>query len=52
MPVPDGTTLAEAERLLARRARARGRAGAGLTGLTPDPATSPALERLAAALGS
>ncbi len=51
MPEPGGMTLAAVERLLGE---IRGRAtvaGAGLTGLAPDPANVEPLERLCAALG-
>jgi arginase len=51
MPEPGGPTLAEVEALL-RGIRERGVvAGAGLTGLAPDPANVEKLERLTAALG-
>ena len=51
MPEPDGMTIAEAERLLGA-IRGRGAvAGAGLTGLAPDPANVEKLERLCTALG-
>ncbi len=51
MPEPGGPTVDEIERMLTDL---RGRAaivGAGFSGLTPDPANVPKLERLAAALG-
>ena len=51
MPEPGGLTVAELEELLGGL---RGRvtiAGAGLTGLAPDPANVEKLERLCAALG-
>jgi len=51
MPEPDGLRVDEIEALFAR---VRGRAaavGAGLSGLIPEPATVPALERLCTALG-
>ena len=51
MPEPGGLTLGAVERLFADL---RGRAtiaGAGLTGLAPDPANVEPLERLCAALG-
>ncbi len=51
MPEPGGMTVAEVERLFGE---IRGRAtvaGAGLTGLAPDPANVEPLERLCAALG-
>lgn len=51
MPEPDGLSLGELERLLARIAAARPLAGAGLTGLVHDPGGLPALARACAALG-
>lgn len=51
LPEPGGPTLAEAERLLAAIAERSTVAGAGFSGLSPDPAAVPALERLCAALG-
>ncbi|HLX31366.1 MAG TPA: arginase family protein [Gaiellaceae bacterium] len=51
MPEPGGPTLEELETLL-RRVRESGKlAGAGLTGLAPDPANVAKLQRLTAALG-
>jgi len=51
MPEPGGPSLEELEQLL-RRVDDRGAlAGAGFTGLAPDPANVGKLERLAAALG-
>jgi arginase family enzyme len=51
MPEPGGKTLAEVEKLLVA-IRDRGAvAGAGLTGLAPDPANVEKLERLCTALG-
>jgi arginase len=51
MPEPGGLSVAEAEALLSRvRARVRV-AGAGLTGLAPDPRNLEPLTRLVAALG-
>ena len=51
MPEPGGPTIAEVEKLLGGL-RGRGLvAGAGLTGLAPDPANVEKLERLCAALG-
>jgi len=51
MPEPGGKTLAEVEKLLGS-IRDRGAvAGAGLTGLAPDPANVEKLERLCTALG-
>ena len=51
MPEPGGITIAEAEKLLGT-IRGRGAvAGAGLTGLAPDPANVEKLERLCTALG-
>jgi arginase len=52
MPEPDGPTLADVERIFARiRESGTPLAGAGLTGLAPDPANVEPLERLCAALG-
>jgi arginase len=51
MPEPDGLSLAEAESLLARVRESAAVVGAGFTGLAPDPANVPKVERLAAALG-
>ncbi|HZS31130.1 MAG TPA: arginase family protein [Gaiellaceae bacterium] len=51
MPEPNGPTLEEVEALFAQ-VRASGKlAGAGLTGLAPDPANVEKLEHLTAALG-
>ncbi|HKB92848.1 MAG TPA: arginase family protein [Gaiellaceae bacterium] len=51
MPEPDGMALVVAERVLGR-IRARGAvAGAGFSGLAPDPANVEPLERLCAVLG-
>jgi arginase len=51
MPEPDGPSLADLERLLIG-VRASGKlAGAGLTGLAPDPGNVEKLERLTTALG-
>jgi arginase family enzyme len=51
MPEPDGPSLGEVERLLGR-VRVSGKlAGAGFTGLAPDPVNVEKLERLAHALG-
>jgi arginase len=52
MPEPDGPGLGEIERLFAKiRESGVTLAGAGLTGLAPDPANVEPLERLCAALG-
>jgi len=52
MPEPEGPSLADVERLLARlRESPVPVAGLGLTGLAPDPANVEPLERLCAALG-
>jgi arginase family enzyme len=51
MPEPGGPSLAEIERLLGRIRLRSGIAGAGFTGLAPDPANVEPLERLCAALG-
>jgi arginase len=51
MPEPGGPSLAEAETLLRGVAEASTVAGAGFTGLLPDPANEAAVVRLAAALG-
>jgi arginase len=50
MPEPGGPTLAEAEALLRRVAATVPVAGAGFSGLAPDPANEAVLARLAAAL--
>jgi arginase len=51
MPEPDGATLVEIERLFGALRERADVAGAGLTGLAPDPANVEPLERLCAALG-
>ncbi|HZC74707.1 MAG TPA: arginase family protein, partial [Gaiellaceae bacterium] len=51
MPEPGGPSLEEVERLLARVRDSGSLAGAGFTGLAPDPANVEKLERLTAALG-
>jgi len=51
MPEPDGPTLADVERLMIRVRESGKLAGAGLTGLAPDPANVEKLERLTTALG-
>jgi arginase family enzyme len=52
MPEPDGPTVADIERIFTRvRESGVTLAGAGLTGLAPDPANVEPLERLCAALG-
>jgi arginase family enzyme len=51
MPEPQGMRLDEAERLLRAVAARATVAGAGLTGVTPDPASAAPLTRLVAALG-
>ncbi|HEY2541577.1 MAG TPA: arginase family protein [Gaiellaceae bacterium] len=52
MPEPDGPSIAGIERILGRiRESGVTVAGAGFTGLTPDPANVEPLERLCAALG-
>jgi arginase family enzyme len=52
MPEPDGPSVADVERIFAGiRQSGVTLAGAGLTGLTPDPANVEPLERLCAALG-
>jgi arginase family enzyme len=51
MPEPDGPSLAEVERLLIALREQGVVAGAGFTGLAPDPANVEKLERLATALG-
>jgi arginase len=51
MPEPGGPSLAEIEKLLGRIRRQGRIAGAGFTGLAPDPANVDPLERLCAALG-
>jgi arginase family enzyme len=51
MPEPGGPSLNEVEKLLGRIREHGGVAGAGLTGLAPDPVNVEPLERLCAALG-
>jgi arginase len=51
MPEPDGPSLGELERLLARVEESGKLVGVGLTGLAPDPANVEKLHRLTAALG-
>jgi arginase len=51
MPEPDGLSLDEAERLLRGIAEHAVVLGVGFTGLAPDPANVPKLQRLAGALG-
>ena len=51
MPEPDGPRLVDVERLLIRVRESGKLAGAGLTGLAPDPANVEKLERLTTALG-
>jgi arginase family enzyme len=51
MPEPGGPTLADVERLFGDLRGRAAIAGAGLTGLTPDPANVEPLERLCTALG-
>jgi arginase family enzyme len=51
MPEPDGLTLDEVERLFAGLRQRATVIGAGLSGLAPDPANVPRLERLTHALG-
>ena len=52
MPEPEGPTVADIERIFTRvRESGIPLAGAGLTGLAPDPANVEPLERLCAALG-
>jgi arginase len=51
MPEPDGLTLDEVERLFADLRSRATVIGAGLSGLAPDPANVPRLERLTHALG-
>jgi arginase family enzyme len=52
MPEPAGPSLADVERLFTRiRESGVALAGAGLTGLAPDPPNVEPLERLCAALG-
>lgn len=51
MPEPAGPSLADVERLLIRVRESGRLAGAGLTGLAPDPANVEKLERLTTALG-
>jgi arginase family enzyme len=51
MPEPDGSTLADAEQLLSQVRESGKLAGAGFSGLTPDPTNVEKLHRLTAALG-
>ena len=51
MPEPDGLTLDEVERLFDDLRSRTTVIGAGLSGLAPDPANVPRLERLTHALG-
>ena len=51
MPEPDGPSLDEVERLLSRIRGSGKLAGAGLTGLAPDPASAETLQRITATLG-
>ncbi len=51
MPEPNGPALADVEKLLTRVRESGKLAGAGLTGLAPDPANVEKLQRLTAALG-
>ncbi len=51
LPEPGGPTLDEAERLLRALAGRVPLAGAGFSGLAPDPLAVPSLERLCVALG-
>ncbi len=51
MPEPGGMSLSEAEQLLRTVGERSMVAGAGLTGLTPDPGGVQPLARLVAALG-
>jgi arginase family enzyme len=51
MPEPGGPSLADVEQFLARLRESGKLAGAGFSGLAPDPGNAPKLERLTAALG-
>jgi arginase len=51
LPEPGGMTLVEAEALLRQVAAEKPIAGAGLSGLAPDPANEAAIARLCSALG-
>jgi arginase family enzyme len=51
MPEPAGPTLEQIERVFRSLQERAVVVGAGFTGLAPDPANVPKLERLAAALG-
>jgi arginase family enzyme len=51
MPEPGGPSLADVQQLLSRVRESGKLAGAGLSGLAPDPANVEPLQRLAAALG-
>jgi arginase family enzyme len=51
MPEPGGPSLADVEQLLAHVRETGNLAGAGFTGLAPDPANVEKLRRLTQALG-
>jgi arginase family enzyme len=51
MPEPGGLRVDEVETLFGEVRRRGAVVGAGLTGLAPDPASLPKLERLCTALG-
>jgi arginase family enzyme len=51
MPEPGGPSLADVEQLLARVRQSGKLAGAGFSGLAPDPANVEKLEKLTVALG-
>jgi agmatinase len=51
MPEPNGLRVEEVSALFGDVRRRSAVVGAGLTGLAPDPASLPALERLCGALG-
>ena len=51
MPEPDGPSLADVEQILAQIREEGNLAGAGFSGLAPDPANVEKLHRLTAALG-
>ena len=51
MPEPGGRSLADVEQLLSQVRESGKLAGAGFTGLAPDPANVEPLQRLAGALG-
>ena len=51
VPEPDGLTVAQAEAIVADAASRATVAGVGITGLVPDEANAPVVQRLLAAAG-